>query len=181
LGKDVDPVYAFRVDSTRHYVDIGGTDTCTITQVPLLGQNWSPPETRASLTYGYFVFGVAVNFPVFTSHSVAVRLYRPGYELVEIDSWEVPGKVNWQRAPGLEDQERTLDHLFSMEGKARNRHIGKELLPGSASADHGAALEFGASEYELLVTTGLFAEPISAEVRARLIQKAEKLRRLAAD
>jgi hypothetical protein len=128
-----------------------------------------------------FVLGIALNYPVYTSHTVAMRLYRPGYDLVEIDSWQLPEKVAWKKAPDLAAQEKELDRLMLTTDEASRPAIwlGRTLRPGSASAAHRQALLFGASEYERLAASAQSSHPNPNESSRRLVEKAGTLRALA--
>jgi len=97
---------------------------------------------------------------VHSSASVGLRLYRPGFELIEIKSWGRADKIDWKVAAGLEVQEGALDKLFPVDGHTS----GKE------------AFLFGASEYERLA-----ANVLSDDDRARLDSKAKALREIAGE
>jgi hypothetical protein len=180
LTNEADELHAFRVDITTAFVDIGGTDYWTFREITPLSAGKLLPQTKVSATYGYYVFGIALNFPVYTSHSVAMKLYRPGYELVEIDSWEFPGEIVWRKAPDLAGQEQALNRLFLLadnDGETTWPRVVRKLVPGSVSPEHRRALLFGASEYERLASG---AAPGTEEaVRRRLQSKAKKLHQLA--
>src|SRR5713226_1954580 len=87
LGPEANQIHAFRVDVTKDFWDIGGTDHLTFAEITSTS-GWLLPRTRLSSTYGIYVCCVAVNYPVYISHSLGLKLYRSGYELVELDSWE---------------------------------------------------------------------------------------------
>jgi hypothetical protein len=181
LGSDADDVHVFRVDITRYFADISGDDCYTYSEVPFTFLGWTPPQIKVSGVVGIFVFGVALNYPIYVSQSVAARLYRPSYELVELDSWQLPRRVEWKMAPNLTSQEDALDQLFRFAKGGELRPatfnpISSQLNPGSASAAHRRALLFGASEYDRLAAGELAS---TDEARRRLHDKAEKLRQLA--
>jgi hypothetical protein len=182
LGKEAEEIHAFRVDITREFVDIGGSDDCTLSEVTSSTAGRVFPQTRLSATYGMYVIGVELNFPVYTSHSVALKLYRPGYELVELDSWEPSKEIVWKMAPDLASQEKQLDRLFLMdneEEESKWQLIKPRLSPGSKSAEHRRILLFGVSEYERLATAAAASGPQAEAVRRRLQSKAQKLKELA--
>jgi hypothetical protein len=184
LGNEAEDVHVFRVDITRDFADISGSDHYTLSEVPAGPPGWLLPRTKVSATYGIFVFGIALNYPVFISHSLAMRLYRPGYELVELDSWDLPEKITWKPASDLQSQERALDRLFLRDekdalGPAQWPIISHCLSPGSKSRAHRRALLFGASGYERLATSDLGSGPERTEERSRLQRKALDLRELA--
>jgi hypothetical protein len=157
-------VHAFRVDFTRSQIDIGAWTAPggeTLAEVPVTASDRIPAQIKSSLTYGVFVIGIAVNYFVETDHWVALRLYRPGFELVEIRSCELANRVLWKLAPGLEAQEKALDALFAYP----------EYYGSSPPPAHKAALLFGASEYERLASLAIVPEQ-----RKRLADKAKSLR-----
>jgi hypothetical protein len=90
------------------------------------------------------------------SRTVRVALYRPGYELVVVDSWDLFPKMTWKRG----DQVDALVQLFPVASleleAAAPRHPRAPLLgapylaPGSVSPEHRQALLFGAAEDERL-------------------------------
>jgi hypothetical protein len=185
LGPDSEEIHAFRVDITREFVDIGGTDHCTLSELTFTPGGWVLPQVKVSATYGHYVVGIALNYPAYVSHALCLVLYRPGYELVELDSWEFPKQVAWKHAVGVEAQEQALDRLFLMEkgNGGFKRHmfgfgrIDSELGPGSESEEHQKALLFGAKEYERLASTANPRDSNFEKVQRRLKSKAEELRR----
>jgi hypothetical protein len=187
LGKEAEEIHAFRADITRDFVDIGGTDRWTFSEVTSSPAGWVLPQTKVSATCGIYVFGVALNYPVYTSHSVALKLYRPGYELVELDSWEVPGMIVWKEAPDLASQEKALDRLFLREAPDSANEprswvrIGRRLSPGSEGAEHQRVLLFGASEYERLASGAAASGSEEGTTCGRLRSKARELRELAGE
>jgi hypothetical protein len=185
LGETADEIHTFRVDITRDFVDISGTDHCTLTELSSWPAGWVLPQTKVSASYGIFVFGVALNYPVYISHSLALKVYRAGYELVELDSWQLPTEIVWKQALDLAAQEDALDRLYLlMEDENRATKpmlfwtIGLQLSPGSESAEHRRVLLFGASEYERLARRAA-SERVIETARRRLQSKAQRLRDLA--
>jgi hypothetical protein len=185
LGTDTEEIHAFRVDVTRTYVDIGGTDQCILSEVTFAPGGWVLPRTKVSVTYGMYVVGIVLNYPTYVSHAVGLKLYRPGYDLVELDSWEFPKQVAWKQAVDLEAQEQALDRLFlmAMEDLETKRHLfgfgtfKSELAPGSESTEHQRALLFGAKEFDRLASTANPRDSNFKKVQLRLKSKAEQLRK----
>jgi len=182
LGPEADQIHAFRVDGMLDFVGYGGVDHLTFSEITSTS-GWLLPRTKLSATYGIYVYSVALNYPTYISHSLGLKLYRPGYELVELDSWERPGKIVWNEAPDLASQEKVLDQLFLMKPEERWDELtwvtDKCLSPGSASAEHQRVLLFGAAEYERLASHLVANGPGEKNSRARLEAKASKLRKLA--
>ncbi len=178
LGAEAVSVHAFRVDVTRKWIDIGAQDAYRLAEIPVSALGSVPVQGKLSATYGMYVLGVALNYPVYTSHSVEIRLYRPGFKLVEVESWDLLDRVEWKKLAPTEDEEQVLDRLYLTSDSAKCEDhwpaCRRFLEPGSASAAHRAALLFGVAEYERLA-----ADPNAAVARPRLLDKAQALRTLA--
>jgi hypothetical protein len=171
-----DEIHAFRVDATsRRVVPLGGFINVPEDQLwkpdeQVLSQQLSelstspthevPAQIKPSLSYGFLIPILVANALTHTSRSVSVRLYRPGYELVEVHAWENVTRIAWNPVADVEGQERTLDNLVTWP-----------LEAGSASGAHRQALLFAASEYDRLA-----AGAPSARLRVRLAGKARTLR-----
>lgn len=121
-------------------------------------------QVKPSLSYGLAYPLLVANGLSHSSHTVAVRIYRPGYELVEIASWQAPPDLRCKRVDDVFGQAHALDRLYSWP-----------LEPGSASEAHREALLFGATEYERLA--GL---ETTTDFRFHLTVKAGHLREQAA-
>ena len=119
-------------------------------------------QVKASVQYGIVAIG-PLTFRYLEGSTLALRLYRPGYELVEIAAWEATNRVEWKRLSAMTVDEAAVNALF-----------GGNLEPGSASKAHRAALLFGASEYDRLAGSS------SSTERELLRGRAENLRDLAA-
>jgi hypothetical protein len=169
-------VHAFRVDITKEKVDLDVFSKECLSEIPAQNTDEVPAQLRPGVTSGLVVFGVAVNYVTCTSHSLALRLYRPGYDLVEVASWQLNNRVTWHAAAHLAAQEEAVDSLFPLD--RGDKSMGQEshrLANGSASPAHRQALLFGASEYDRLEH---LVE--SKDQLARLSRKAAALRDLAA-
>jgi hypothetical protein len=157
-------VRAFRVDITKPTADLSvfvGPVYERLSELPVTNTDEVAAQLKPSVTYGFVVIGIALNYLTHTSHSVALRLYRPGFELVEITSWERAHRVAWKPAPDLDAQEKALDALLPLG----------LLEAGSKAPTHRDTLNFGAAEYERLA-----AIAASPDHRGRLAEKASKLR-----
>ena len=157
-----DEIHAFRVDFTNHYgwffsdtkENRGKLDSRQKLSLLSVGHNSEiASQVKPAINYGVIL--LVADIPgtgvLHTSESIGLRLYRPGFELVEINSWELANKVEWRRVDGLAGQERVLDQLFPTDGNT----FGDE------------AYVFGASEYMRLSN-----EAISNDDRTRLEAKA---------
>lgn len=179
-----DEVRAFRVDITTNKYDVLLSGTLTkangerLSEVPISARDEVPGQVKGSITTGIVVLGVALNYHVQDSESVALRLYRPGYELVEVKSWQRTNRVEWRPAADLLAGEKAVDRLFGGRQGGDDAEAGRFLRSpdvGSASPAHRDALLFGASEYERL--SRLVA---STQQREGLAAKAKAMRNLAA-
>ncbi len=164
LESPVNEVRAFRVDISTPTADMSvfvGPVYERLSELPVTNTDDIPRQIKPSVTYGFVIVGIALNYLTYTSHSLALRLYRPGYELAEIKSWDLVSRVAWKRAADLEAQEGALDKLLPEW----------RLEAGSTAPAHRDALLFGASEYDRLA-----AAAQSTDQQKRLAAKASKLR-----
>jgi hypothetical protein len=199
-------VRAFRVDITDKQNCLGGfTPNCfncgdddryVLTALPLSQDGYVPAQTKVALDYSW-IWNCVWIYSGQTHHSVKVRLYRPGWQTVEIRSGEKSGRVVWRKAEDLEAQEKAVDDLLSTwETDWRFSHDTEQpprestdvfchVAPGSASAAHRQVLQFAASEYDrlalLLQFNGANQEArqlnsANQEIRRRLNEKANWLR-----
>lgn len=168
LESEPDEVHAFRVDISRSNGSMSvfreGAASESLEELRVNDANEVPAQIKPSVRYELVVIGIALNYLSYTTHSVALRLYRPGYELVEVRSWERGDQIEWRAAPGLRAQEIALDSLFPIGSLER----------GSESRAHRKALIFGACEYERLATNA-----DSKADQTRLIGEANELREVA--
>lgn len=184
LAPDVEQVHAFRVEGSGCVVDVGQSiEAYTLSRVPVSRTNRVPAQASLSLDRGFYVVGVALNYPVHHGHALDVRLYRPGYRLVTLHSGEA--NVEWTPAPDLKAQGEAIDELLAEPGLYCLQaafQFGPSLrlrmkfnpAPGSHSAVHRDALLFAAGEYERLADSPEATEADAdhfrsraAEVRAR--------------
>jgi hypothetical protein len=189
VGEQPDGIYPFRVDITTEHVDIGESAAYTLSHLPLTPAGRVPSQTECSLDHGMLVLGIALNYQVHYSHKMLVRLYRPGYQLVEIKPGMRPVKVVWKEASDLAAQEQAVDALLftaaprlgaagSFAASDLSKGKGAEpcgfggLKVGSVAAKHREALQFAASEYARLASTPSGDEKGSR----RLAAKADWLR-----
>jgi hypothetical protein len=182
VGAEHDTVRAFRAEITKKGADASlwdGPEMVLLHPVPVSEGNKVPSQTQWAWTCGV----VALDSPLSggvkrTSHEVEVRLYRPGYDLARLTPWEWSEQVEWTPAPDLVTQEMALDALFGFGGHGEKR--GDKLEAGSANEEHRQALLFGAAEYERLSRPAGDPNADLPGVRDRCLEKANKLRALAA-
>jgi hypothetical protein len=194
LDATLEPITAFRVEVKGQVADLGSsTDDYALSRIDCGPGERLPAQSDFSLEYGFYVVGGALEYPVHWGKTLLVRLYRPGFETVELREGE-EAKVGWMPALDLAAKERAIDDLlaepaYSSFAQARRRSareqaggaapaesVPQSLPPGSRSAAHHAALVFTASEYDRLIVT---AKPPEADAE-RLRKKAAAVRARAA-
>jgi hypothetical protein len=178
-------VRVFRVNITRERSDADVEELCELKEVGAEGINKTPGQTSLGYTNGVYVTGKHGKVHnASTSHTLAVRLYRPGYETVELNSWDPPGKIIWKEAMTAAVQEMALDDLFDLGEKKttpdeKAAMVHRTLQPGTKSSAHRTALRFGAGEYARLAAQVTGKEPSQRALRDRLVDKARRLEQLA--
>jgi hypothetical protein len=180
FGPDHKGIYAFRVDVTD---DTGGAGKYRLRNLPITRKGYLNGQGKSAVDDGYYWNCLVHTYARQISHTLRVRLYRPGYELVEIQSWHTNQAVHWQEVEGVEAREKAVDDLLcTTEGTVK---AGKEaelfahLEPGSAAEEHREVLFFASREYERLSLAAADAE--AAEVSDRCAAKAKILKKLAAE
>ncbi len=193
VGVPPDEVHAFRVDITNddNSLEITENDKYVLSRLPLHRDGSLDPQTKVAVDYGCCLFCCSNYYNVSTHHTLLVRLYRPGYQTIEIEPWQTDGRIKWVEATTPEAQEQAIDALVST-WKTTPEHIQTQaafngfvppvdpivfhyLAPASASEEHRQALCYAASEYERLLNTA--KDP---DLRARLQAKAKALLEMAA-
>lgn len=169
-----DEVRAFRVDITlRQFIPFRHDEITamlsksfaeSLSEVLISYEDEVPVQLKASVQHGVVVVGL-FNGVSRNRDSVALRLYRPGYDLVEIGSWEGANRVEWKPAVDVSAQEKAIDRLFP------------DCFPfsqakGSGSPAHREALLFGASEYERLskLPSSIVWQPEALEKKAKAMR-----------
>jgi hypothetical protein len=135
-----DEVRAFRVDYTIDDVRNPWLREQRFSEIGLGRSGKVPAQVAAKADYGAAIFGVALNHVIHNGHSISVRLYRPGFQLNEVDAWDSGGPIEWKPAQDLAAQERVLEQLFPVD----------QIDSDYRAPAHRNALEFGAAEYDRL-------------------------------
>lgn len=112
LGTKATDVHAFRVDVTARQVDIGESGSIRLTEIQPRADGSFPAQTKLSIEHGVYIVGGALNFNVGQMHTTRVRLYRPGYHLVEMPAWGSANDAVWTPAPDWQAQEKAIDDLL---------------------------------------------------------------------
>lgn len=164
-------VLAFRVvTTTTHHKPLGSNGPSEPSYEDRLAVIYAthtdelPAQTKSSLSYGFVMIGIAINWSHSETQSMSIKLFRPGYETVELKSWQSTNRIGWKSATDLGSQETALNELFG-----RNK-----LAMGSSDAKHRESLLFGAREYERLASAN--PDPTTAD---RLKKRASALRKRA--
>lgn len=193
VGAARDEVRAFRVDVANddNSFDIIEKDRYRLTALPLHRDGSFDPQVKVAVDYGWLLACMALTYDSSTHHTVLVRLYRRGYQTIELESWRKDERLQWTPAPTLQEREQAIDDVVSTwkttPERLQNQYASKGfvpprdpaifryLSPGSTSYEHLAALRFAAAEYEQLLS-----DVTDAEQRGRLEEKAKAIRQLAA-
>jgi hypothetical protein len=173
---------AFCVDVTAKQRDLGETGEYTIAEITPRADGSFPAQARLTVERGHYFATLVVNYNVGRLHTTRVRLYRPGYQLIELEPWESADKAAWQPAADWAAQEKAVDDLLrrpamtefaAAQQKKRELLLspGKELreLPTVAGPETTRIFLLAAMEYERIAT---LAPPADA---ARLRDKAARL------
>jgi hypothetical protein len=197
LGTAGADVHAFRVDVTeKTVVNIdqnlksagGGVTYYEFTPMQLSARSTTSLQWDVSWAYGWRCIGLWDYWPTLTTHSVAVRLYRRGFETTELRPGAgVPD--DWNEAADLAAQEKAVDDLLGVSPlkstsplklvKGTGAHSPPALELGTKSPGHQQALLFAAGEYEWLAHQTSEHDVEEQAIRARLLNKARRLHELA--
>jgi hypothetical protein len=188
-----DDLHAFRVDVTQR-VDVKegpgpeharhgeNFENFELTKVQPASGGATPQQVGVNASFGWCYVGFWNYCTSFTSHSIALRLYRAGFETIELKPGQPTSELQWQPATTLAAQEKAVDDLLGVsplervDPKASTQQ--RRLESGTKSAAHRDALLFAAGEYERISRT-VSPDLQEPEARARLIDKANRLRAMA--
>jgi hypothetical protein len=115
LGSEVSDVRVFCVDAEMQRALYKSSD-CDYkpTEITPRADGTLPPQLRVTVESG--VAHPTDNWYYFSGghvHETLVRLYRPGYRLLELRSWDSTDKIVWQPAPDWRSQEQALIGLLA--------------------------------------------------------------------
>jgi hypothetical protein len=180
-----DQMHAYRVEASHSYDggEGGLHNEYVLRELNITSGDWVLPQ--ADIACDYFFLGYA---PL-RHHTMTVRLYRPGCQTVEVESWTLPHQVIWTGVGDLAGQEKAVDDLVSARMNKiwvppdpsvtgydeSSALLFGSLAPGSKSPEHCKALLFAASEYERLAK-GVADNPSAQTIRDRMMRKAAWLR-----
>jgi hypothetical protein len=173
-------VYAFRVavKDESAVIDFPEEHVYVLSEMTVLPTGHVLPQARVGCDFGWY-FISPLTYWKHTHQTMQVRLYRPGWQTIEVGSWELLAEPTWTAAADLAAQEQAVDRLVSCGTPSRPPIFQSKnvLAPGSAGREHHDALLFAAAEYERLAENRDTAE----ETRAHLLDKAAALRKRAAE
>lgn len=178
IKDSADSVRAFRVDtreSTPYAVTTYMTDgrlrqTHEFTEIPVSAHGDTPGQLQVSCTRGFLAFFVALNYITWRQDTVSLRLYRPGYETVELRPNTEKVVVDWKTAANVLEQLKAVDDL-----------VAGNLEPGGIALEHQKALRFAAQEYRRVGTLISKGDPQLLAKREEAFAKAENLEKLASE
>jgi hypothetical protein len=168
-------VHVFRVDKTQITTPYPVNIRERLSQISAGSNGKVAAQFKPSLRSGIYMFMVALNYDFGSGKYLALRAYRPGYELVEIESLEKVEQIHWTPAKDWAAQEQAVDSLLpDPHHESRGSCLQQEV--GSSSAAHRQALLFGAAEYDRLAQ---IAETPDDQMRCQ--RKARNLRERASE
>jgi hypothetical protein len=129
-----------------------------------------PGQLQVSCTRGFLAFFVALNYCTWHQDTLSVRLYRSGYETVELKAWMFGKDVQWKPVASVADRCKAIDDLMA-----------GNLEPGGVSKEHKTALLFAAGEYKRLVELLSNSDPQGAVMQQQIAEKAAILAKRAAE
>lgn len=197
-----DDVHVFRVDGkatqSRGLYGLIDIDAVSVTEMHRLARidcgeagvvdaQWDVGTER-----GVFYLGMFNGIPEKQYDTLAIHLYRPGYETIRIEADADRRKLEWKPVVDNTQRERAVDELLGPVSRLPNEGrpfqegmpatpalLVRGVLPGVASPANREALLFCAAEYERIAGIVGDDEPEADSTRERLRDKANLLRELA--
>jgi hypothetical protein len=168
----LETTYAFRIDAIEYHWGRDGQRSstyCTLLEVP-------PGQRQWALNVDYGWVG-CLDHKDITVKGMAVRLYRPGFAVVQLERGQPPGPIAWQKLHHWREEEKALDDLLAppTAGRAQNWYgLVTETPTWLAVNDgHKQALQFVAGEYDRLAAQ--LPPSASPQDRQRLLAKSKYL------
>ena len=184
-----DEVHAFRVDLTQKTEIKEGLNAMrgsvmeyqTLSQIRTSADGATSPQIGVSFSSGWRYVGVVNYTSSSTEHGVTLRFYRPGYETIAFKPGATATELHWKKALDLSAEVKAVDDLMIGPALKNSRSIeARQILePGTKSAAHREALQFGAGEYERLARDLSSSDPDERAIRRDLLDEAKRLRTLA--
>jgi hypothetical protein len=164
VGPEVaDEVHAFRVDILDNCgsVEMCSSDDYLFREVGLNSRGDVPCLASAKLGIGWWSALPRLSYRQRLHPTMRLRLYRPGYETVEVKPWRWRREVEWKAAATPEAREKSVDDLISTRetndiykiSPEAWQHSGVDYSLGMPKTEaQRAALQFVAGEYARLGT-----------------------------
>jgi hypothetical protein len=112
LGPEASDVHAFRVDAETDFPF--GDSKYALTEITLQADGTLPTQWRVTIERGTVdPSGRLYHLSGGQAHETRVRLYRPGYRLVELKSWDSTDRIVWQPASDWRAQVEALTGLLA--------------------------------------------------------------------
>ncbi len=195
MGTASNDVHIFRVDiAERITVDPGdrnspgvpkAVSTYQLTEIAPDSPGTTPRQTELTCRQGWRVVGFWNYNSDCVRHTIALHLYRPGYETIAVQCGQVPNEVHWTKASDLEAQEKAVDDLIGValleepgDARPQSQRVKQNLALGTTSASQREAILFCAGECERLARHAS-RDSVEADSLARLLAKAARLKELA--
>ena len=171
-GGTGDSVRAFRVDTRESTPYFPGPlhQTHQLAAIPVGTDGDTAGQLSLSCSRGFLAFFVALNYVTWHQDTISVRLYRPGFETVELRPWAATSAVQWKTAANVAEQCKAVDDL-----------VAGSLEPGGIAKDHQKALLFAAEEYRRLAALISNQDRQMLAKRQEVLDKAEKLEKRASE
>jgi hypothetical protein len=162
VGEGHKDVRAFRVviKDDLSTVDLAKPGSYQLSELRITKDGQVPGQVGVQFDTGFIWNCVALTYESHTNRTARVRLYRPGFDLVELVSGDPPGEVKWEEVKDLLQEEKAIDALLSPTEQSTWNRLHEatqeepwcfaQLDPGSVSPAHRKALLFAAAEYERL-------------------------------
>lgn len=186
-------VHVFRVDGTKGSWQrtalmigdgpAGGCDeTHELTRLQASDAKKTAEQWSIGLERGWLCVGLVNRVASSTTHTVALRFYRRGFETITVKPGDEQKDLAWKAAPDLTGQEKAVDDLIDNRQRVNlllgyNTHT--SAAPGTHSPAHREALRFCADEYDRIAFRVAARQPDSDAMKKRLADKAQGLRALA--
>jgi hypothetical protein len=177
-------VRAFRVDVHKEfgYMKPGGESTYSLKEILISDDGWISSQAQFGFGYAWYLNCIAFTYDHEIHETLRVRIYRPGYETIQVKPWAIPKELVWTSAADLNAQETAVDALVApgpiLSSTDHSLFAQKTLVNGSSSKAQRDALLFAASEYERLADLAAAGTEGEA-LRDRLRGKANGLIELA--
>jgi hypothetical protein len=188
LGPAHDNIFVFRVDvaDDESCANLAKPGHYRFRQVHVAPHGTILGQGKVALDSGFYWNLIAVTYAEKTDHTIRLRLYRPGFDLLEIRPYQSEASLGWTAVRELAAQEKVIDKLLRPTGKGTWTQAHKDqnwdfshLDPGSESPEHHSVLLFAAAEYDRLASDMALEANELAEACNRCHAKAKFLRELA--